>query len=84
MLPKHDVDIHFSEHLKCPYRGKLTGCTVYELRPFVCRVYGVVPGLPCPHGCTAIVPLTKDEEAKLKEAYRALNRKEGGKKLEFI
>lgn len=26
-------------------------CTVYEQRPFVCRAYGGVKSLECPHGC---------------------------------
>lgn len=32
----------------------LTGdrrCAVYELRPMVCRLWGAVEGMQCPHGC---------------------------------
>lgn len=26
-------------------------CTIYEDRPLVCRLYGSVGGMKCPHGC---------------------------------
>lgn len=26
-------------------------CTVYEVRPLICRLYGVVWGMRCEHGC---------------------------------
>lgn len=26
-------------------------CTVYSLRPVICRLWGVVESMPCPHGC---------------------------------
>lgn len=26
-------------------------CTRYQLRPLICRIFGAVPRLACPHGC---------------------------------
>jgi hypothetical protein len=26
-------------------------CTVYDVRPTICRLWGVVEGMPCPWGC---------------------------------
>ncbi len=26
-------------------------CSVYEIRPLVCRLWGSVEEMPCPHGC---------------------------------
>src|SRR2546429_6087610 len=26
-------------------------CTVYEVRPMICRLWGMVEGMQCPHGC---------------------------------
>lgn len=26
-------------------------CSVYSIRPVVCRLWGVVESMPCPHGC---------------------------------
>jgi len=38
-----------------PYCEFLSGpegdCTVYVLRPLMCRLFGVTRELPCPHGC---------------------------------
>jgi Fe-S-cluster containining protein len=35
----------------CPFFSG--GCTVYDDRPFMCRLYGTAPDarLTCPHGC---------------------------------
>jgi Fe-S-cluster containining protein len=35
---------------KCPAlrEGR---CSVYDVRPTICRLWGVVEGMPCPHGC---------------------------------
>ena len=27
-------------------------CSIYDQRPTVCRLWGDVPEMPCPHGCT--------------------------------
>lgn len=34
----------------CRYlkRGR---CSIYEVRPLICRLYGAAEGLECPHGC---------------------------------
>lgn len=43
--------------LTCPL---LAGerCTVYDIRPTICRLWGMVPAMPCPHGCVPSRPLT--------------------------
>jgi len=33
----------------CTYLGA-TGCTVYDDRPLICRLFGTTPALLCPHG----------------------------------
>lgn len=35
----------------CTYMKRGVGCTVYEHRPLICRLFGTVPDLRCPHGC---------------------------------
>src|ERR1700720_4779845 len=38
--------------LTCPLLdAKKKVCTQYELRPSICRIYGVVKKLRCEHGC---------------------------------
>lgn len=44
--------------LSCPHLGP-EGCTVYEERPLICRLFGTTPSLPCPRGAkpdTMIAP----------------------------
>ena len=35
--------------LNCVHLGP-QGCTVYEERPLICRLFGTTPRLPCPQG----------------------------------
>lgn len=59
--------------------GYLKGgrCSVYKARPFICRMWGVVPELPCPWGCHAERILTRAEATML---FRMLERV-GGKRV---
>ena len=36
--------------LNCVHLGP-DGCTVYEERPLICRLFGTTPRLRCPNGC---------------------------------
>lgn len=40
-----------SESLACPRLNAIGQCDSYAHRPLVCRLWGVVDGMPCPHGC---------------------------------
>ena len=35
--------------LRCVHLGP-NGCTVYEERPLICRLFGTTPRMPCPNG----------------------------------
>lgn len=37
-------------------------CGAYEHRPLICRAYGSVEGLRCPHGCRPAELVTRDEQ----------------------
>lgn len=37
------------DELNCVHLGP-HGCTVYEERPLICRLFGTTPRMPCPHG----------------------------------
>lgn len=38
----------------CPYLGQMRECTIYPVRPFLCRILGVSVDLACPIGnCVA-------------------------------
>lgn len=49
------------QRLECPML-KDGGCSVYDIRPLICRLWGLVERMACPHGCTPERWLT-DEEA---------------------
>lgn len=50
------------EDLTCPYL-KQKRCSIHPARPLVCRMYGVVEGMPCPHGCVSSMKPLSDGEA---------------------
>ena len=52
-------EIHWVER-QCPFLCE-KGCSVYENRGFICRIYGSSELLPCPHGCKPEKPLTETE-----------------------
>lgn len=56
----------------CPVLGVDGACTVYDVRPFICRLFGVVEGMLCPEGCKPERILTRDEAAVLVEQLRQL------------
>lgn len=39
-------------------------CTIYEARPYVCRAYGAVERLECPHGCKPEKGVMSDEQSE--------------------
>jgi Fe-S-cluster containining protein len=41
----------FSASARCPQLAGNGRCTVYAVRPMVCRLWGVVESMKCPHGC---------------------------------
>ena len=47
-------------------------CSIYEDRPFVCRAFGVVPGLPCTFGCKPDSKLTAKQAYKIFHAIEEL------------
>lgn len=50
------------KNLTCPML-KNKQCSVYPVRPMICRIWGLVRKLRCPHGCEPDRWLT-DEEAR--------------------
>lgn len=40
-------------------------CSVYNDRPLICRLWGAVESMPCPHGCEVIPGLLMDAGARM-------------------
>ena len=58
----------------CDKLDEMGHCTIYRDRPLICRSFGVVPELPCPHGCVPDFTLTAKELRQIWSAYRALSK----------
>lgn len=56
--------------LTCPYASE-KGCEIYEQRPILCRLYGVVKKMQCPHGCSNKI-LSAKKEAEIIEKYNQI------------
>lgn len=74
--------------MTCPLLSETGECTVYGLRPMVCRVWGATdsPGLRCPHGCTVEgEPLSAVQMQRLMlDALRAGGSQYGDKELDAL
>jgi Fe-S-cluster containining protein len=49
----------------CPHLNVLGQCDAYQHRPLLCRLWGVVPGMPCQHGCQPERQLSERESREL-------------------
>jgi uncharacterized protein len=58
--------------LTCPYALKGLGCAIYNDRPFLCRLFGTVPSMACPHGRGPEKMLALAEERRLMHSYLEL------------
>lgn len=58
------------KHLLCPLLTRDGLCSVYELRPFICRLWGAAPTLPCDFGCKPDREMTPEEDQALWERYK--------------
>jgi uncharacterized protein len=47
-------------------------CTIYAARPAICRFFGVVEGLTCPHGCEPERMLSQAEMREILAALEAI------------
>ncbi|MBJ9974593.1 YkgJ family cysteine cluster protein [Pseudomonas sp. S75] len=60
------------ERLDCVHLGP-QGCTVYEQRPLICRLFGTTPRMPCPRGRGPQTPIEPEAE-RLIHGYIASTR----------
>ena len=54
--------------IRCPLLTADGRCSVYDIRPLVCRVWGAVverPETRCPHGCRPAVPFTHEQAQRI-------------------
>jgi Fe-S-cluster containining protein len=68
--------------LTCSMLTAAGACSVYGIRPLICRLWGTVdhPAMRCPHGCKPKRWLTHEESMELFAELEALTGDEDGKK----
>lgn len=58
--------------LKCPVLVEKR-CSVYEVRPLICRLWGLVDEMPCPWGCKADRKMSEAEITAAWEEWRQIS-----------
>lgn len=67
-LQSHGMEKRYAAGTTCPYVGE-NGCTIYPVRPLICRLYGNSPNYLCKVGARPVRLLTEDEEAEIFHYY---------------
>jgi hypothetical protein len=68
-LKKTGIIFKSAEGTTCPYVSD-RGCTIYPVRPFICRLFGSAPNLLCHLGARPLILLHEDEEEEIWHLYR--------------
>lgn len=56
--------VESGQDYRCPALDDNQRCSVYEDRPLICRLWGAVESMPCPHGCEVTPGLLMDAGAQ--------------------
>jgi hypothetical protein len=68
-LKKNAMKLGKAVGTTCPYLNEL-GCTIYPVRPLICRLYGTSPNYRCKMGVAPLKLLHEDEEAEIFHLYQ--------------
>jgi Fe-S-cluster containining protein len=49
--PRRRLPMVVAETRRCVYLSPVGRCSVYDVRPLICRVWGVIKRMSCHHGC---------------------------------
>lgn len=58
--------------MKCNMLGEDGSCRVYDVRPLICRLWGAVRAMSCPHGCKPDRYLTVAESVEIVRQVREI------------
>ena len=65
------------QDLACPMLDPMGNCSIYRVRPAICRLYGLTEMLRCEHGCEPERWLSEDEARLLLRRISRLTDKSG-------
>jgi len=68
-LKERHMEAKRREGTSCPYVSK-EGCTIYPVRPLICRLYGTSPSYLCILGVSPVELLHEDLETEIFHLYR--------------
>ncbi len=68
-LRKNSMQLGEAKGNTCPYLNE-TGCSIYPVRPLICRLYGTSPNYRCKMDVMPIRFLHEDEEEEIFHLYR--------------
>ena len=63
-----------SPKLRCPMLDADDCCTVYEIRPTICRLWGLTEPMPCTFGCKPNRMLTREQGYSLLRKAESIGR----------
>ena len=72
-LRDHSMQLGVAQGHTCPYLDEDLpegGCSIYPVRPLICRLYGTSPNYRCKIGVMPVRPLEEDEEEEIFYLYR--------------
>lgn len=69
------IKMTLTHDLTCRFYEPMKGCTNYDNRPLMCRLFGATaePSLRCPKGASATTLLTLDETRSIMKRYKAFS-----------
>lgn len=59
-------------------------CSIYEVRPMTCRLWGMVEAMRCPYGCQPERLLTDEEGKRLLEGAEAIGGRDTARNRELM
>lgn len=70
-MKRHKIEPSLASGTTCPYVTE-SGCSIYPVRPLICRLYGTSKNYPCIKGVVPLFPLDEDQEAEILNLYLTL------------
>ena len=68
-LPTEYKELVHIFQMKCGLAKQDVGCVAHKYRPLICRLFGVVEGIPCPAGVKADHLLSGEEAGAIVREY---------------
>jgi len=66
---KWNLEQYIKHNFSCPYNIK-SKCVIYPVRPIACRLFGVIPSLPCNFGKSDNILSKRTEDNIMRELHR--------------